>query len=402
MLRSDRRQVNPLPALRHAAAGVLVALGAAMLPGAAAAQAPAAQTHTVKSGDTLWDLAKLYLGDSFLWSDLYRLNTAVVEDPHWIYPGEVLRLAGGQDVASVPATDTPAPVQDSLPAAAAEPAAAPAAAADPVPAAYAANAIPAEPAPDEPTVYNFATRRQAQPADSLRPVEPAPPVYAVTAGDFRTASYLADGRDDSVGRLLGPVMPRQIGAGVTAQTMLLGASLVVRPPRGATYQVGDSLLVYEEGKPLHPYGRVVLPTGVVVVAEQAAPDRYVGRLARMFGAVRDGQFVTPLAPFTPTETVAVPGGDVVGQVIGWPEFQRLKSTHDQVFIDRGSQDGVRIGDVFELRRRVDDAEGVLVPITVASARVVHVGVRSATLKIYHITGPDIPVGSAAVQVARMP
>ena len=34
----------------------------------------------MKTGDTLWDIARLYLSDPFLWPEIYRLNTAVVED----------------------------------------------------------------------------------------------------------------------------------------------------------------------------------------------------------------------------------------------------------------------------------------------------------------------------------
>ena len=38
------------------------------------------KTHTVKKGDTLWDLAAKYLADAFRWPEIYRLNTDVVQD----------------------------------------------------------------------------------------------------------------------------------------------------------------------------------------------------------------------------------------------------------------------------------------------------------------------------------
>jgi nucleoid-associated protein YgaU len=51
-----------------------------------------ARTHTIKSGDTLWQLAQQYYSNAYLWPQLWESNTWIT-DAHWIYPGDVLLVA---------------------------------------------------------------------------------------------------------------------------------------------------------------------------------------------------------------------------------------------------------------------------------------------------------------------
>lgn len=43
--------------------------------------------HIVVPGDTLWDLAEEYLGDPYLWPQIWERNPYIT-DSHWIYPGD--------------------------------------------------------------------------------------------------------------------------------------------------------------------------------------------------------------------------------------------------------------------------------------------------------------------------
>lgn len=57
------------------------------------------QLHFVEKGDTLWDLGNKFLSNPYAWPKIWEQNKWV-KDPHWIYPGDPLtipavRIVGG-------------------------------------------------------------------------------------------------------------------------------------------------------------------------------------------------------------------------------------------------------------------------------------------------------------------
>jgi LysM repeat protein len=50
---------------------------------------PGTKTHTVVKGDHLWALAGYYYQNNFRWKVIFAANQEQIEDPHWIFPGQV-------------------------------------------------------------------------------------------------------------------------------------------------------------------------------------------------------------------------------------------------------------------------------------------------------------------------
>ncbi len=364
-------------------------LAAGLLLGVAPdARAQAPDTHTVKSGDTLWDIARRYLNDPFLWPDIYRLNTMVVEDPHWIYPGEILRLAPSETVTAVPQTDTPGP-----------------------------GAMPADSAPMQPGLAELPDDAGAE-ADTTRIFPPSRgrslqetiaateerPVHPLTRYEFHSSGFLTEGERLSFGRLIGPVTPSQIpAAGRGALTLY--TRIALEAPEGATYQVGDSVLIADVSKRIEDWGRVVQPTGLARVVE-LSQDHPIAELVAVYGEVLRGQALLPAEKFADPGAVrplAVADG-IEAEVVGWPGRREIKGAGIVLFIDKGRNAGVAPGDVFELRRRPGRARDghINVDELMATLQIVHVRERSATARILNVVSPDIAPGTRALQVAKLP
>lgn len=391
MPRTFRSQSTPRsagsPLIRWAAVMMLV-----LMPQLAAAQGEAPRSHTVRKGDTLWDLARQYLNDPFLWPAIYRLNTAVVEDPHWIYPGEVLRLAGGDSVTAVPTTDTPVSVDS----------------------ADSATVLADDPAPidDQAQVASaseelpplFPQQRARSVEEILRPYttqtyRPLRPV------EFYSSGFLTERQELPFGTLLNRVTPPQIPALNENRPGLPYTVMAVEPPSEGSYQIGDSLLVVDLGPEFREHGRAVVPTALARVVD-VVDGRAIVSLVALYGRVRSGQRTLPVEPFTEGGDVrAVPVSDgVEAGVLGGPSRRELYVPQGVVFLDKGRQDGVAPGDLFEVRRRArrlpDGTQTV--DELMATLQIVHAREHSATARVLNVVSPDIPAGALARQVAKLP
>jgi len=336
-------------------------------------------THTVKRGDTLWDLAHAYLGDAYLWPEIYRLNTDQIEDPHWIYPGEVLHLPGrSQGVAPIVAAEPgPAPRAEEQPRRVAGP-----------------------------TV--FAPRALARPRSGLR-VDDAPPAR-VPFGDFTRAPYFASEKGPS-------------GAG----TILVGADLpgidmphattnfqpydrvLMTPPAGSPAAERDRFIVYVPGDYVEGVGLVVVPTALVrVVRAPRNGDAAVVEVLELYGQFNTDQRVVPLdttgsgASATPVP-VATSRSAKIRSIV---REAVLPSLDYYVLFDMSSNDGMHMGDEVEIYRSRSEPKADIGPaipeVRIARGQVVRVTPYGATARITSQEQPAIRIGENVRVTARMP
>jgi hypothetical protein len=66
-----------------------------ILSGAGSAIAAEGQIYTIKKGDTLWDLSKKFIDDPYYWPNIWSKNPEIT-NPHLIFPGQKIRVLDGR------------------------------------------------------------------------------------------------------------------------------------------------------------------------------------------------------------------------------------------------------------------------------------------------------------------
>lgn len=69
--------------------------------------------YLIQKGDTLWDLSQKFLGDPYLWPQIWKENS-YIKDPHWIYPEDPLAIGKVKVIAPTPVEPTAKPVKQAI------------------------------------------------------------------------------------------------------------------------------------------------------------------------------------------------------------------------------------------------------------------------------------------------
>src|SRR5215208_4128293 len=359
-------------------------------PTVVSAQQPTAQpatqpqegrTHVVRPGDTLWDLALVYYGDPFLWPEIYRLNTNVVEDPHWIYPGEVLAIGEGMG-----------PV-----------------ASDEVPSGGG-------------TVFGRRGSNRAVSA-GIATIERAPRP-TIRPGEYFAAPFVdRRGGPADAGRILRIADLPGVNSATDRDRLQLNDDIYINAPGSGSAVPGERYLAFARLGDVGS-GQLMVPTGIVEVTGAAPGEAPRARIVQEFDQVRIDQGLIPLDTLYLSEgsrPAPVEFGlrSRVLYVINSPV---LPSIQHYVVLDASVRDGVQIGDQFTLvrergqqprpkmglisnpfRRNERQPTGPVVPEErIAVVQVVRVTPFGTTGIIIDQTEPAIRAGVAARLTAKMP
>lgn len=279
------------------------------------APATGQQVHIVVKGDTLWDLGGKYLGNPFAWPQIWELNKWI-KDPHWIYPGDPILVEPGRGV--VP--------KDQM--------------------------APGEVAGLQP--------------DVRRIPKPILEEYGYSFQDFLQMPYLVPGTAEAYLKSIGAF--RIVGQeDKTKNLMADGDFLYFGGGANQGVKAGDRLVVTGIEKPrfFHPddrrqrhlLGAILEQRGVVRVT-QVYPDKSVAVIERSLDGISAANYV---APFTDPPTLPSRLRRDIGNPVNIQEpapkviFIRMDKAvaagGDLVIIDRGADEGYKVGDILLSARR---------------------------------------------------
>lgn len=286
-------------------------------PGAGEAEPQVSETHSVQGGDTLWDLCSKYLNSPWYWPKIWSYNPQI-SNPHWIYPGNELRFYPSDE-------NLPTNVEVS-------------------------RAMSLEDGDDSGEVPEdlFRTIGEVRvgriPQNSVTRVRLA----FVESSDHKKAGSLDAAFTDSY--MLSPYQKAYVKFDAAAKP-------------------GDDFAIYRTLKEIEhpvtgePYGYAVEVVGVAKVTETSEGVAGV-IITRAYREIERGDWVGTFPEASMRRVSPTPGSaNAKGYIMETMEVGMSEiGEHEVVFVDRGSAQGVQLGNVFTVLKRgdgyLDEVEGL--------------------------------------------
>lgn len=303
-----------------AAALTALLLWPAAGPGSAVLAADELLRHTVKKGDTLWDLSGGYLQDSLLWPRIWEINPEIA-DPHWIYPGQQVRIP-----LLAPPVATPA-------------------------------ARPGAPRATAPFAFDPAELGELTPGRPLAirvgaadddPERPGPRARDRSQEEQEVMALLQRFQTRGIGMVTwslpsaGRVLPTSLGwrhaaAGETMQVELNGAARVGQ--RLGVYRNLGEVPPLTQGQPSPGY---LVQDIAVIELTTAGPDRQQALIIQAFHELREGDLLGPVPEF-PAGVPATGKVAANGLVVAVHDLRQIAAAGQLVYLDQGRRHGLAPG-----------------------------------------------------------
>ncbi|HYH78435.1 MAG TPA: LysM peptidoglycan-binding domain-containing protein [Longimicrobium sp.] len=345
--------------MKKAALAVAATLAAVAPLAAQQDTVPEDRVHVVRRGDTLWDLARQYLADPFMWPEIFRMNTDVVRDPARIYPDERLVLPPGVAAAA--------------------------------------------PASSERTVFYQGPRNS--PRDRLTVLAAGSANFPVVReGDFFRAGFVVpDAEVRPQGRVREVISPTVVPLSRQPTVQIFDKLLVSADSGAAAFRIGDRVQFIRPERLMPPYGRLFTPRGLGTVVNVDGGTATVV-VVRMYDPVGPGDLVMQAPRFpVPNNVRPARSADLQARLVGFQRQHTLQAIEELAVLDVGRQAGVKEGDEFEVflpRQRAD--WGTRPEVSVGRVQVVKVTQQTSTVRITHLEQPALAVGQPVRRIAKMP